>query len=368
MDVSNWLRPDAATNPDRLFCHTYVRGKGQAQMIPGWPYSFIAALESGRTSWTRILDAVRLGPADDPTAVTASQPRGLVERLIAAGHWKPGGPDILAVFDTGYDTARLTWLPADLPVELAGRVRSDRVFRFDAPAPKPGTTGRPRRHGAEFRLADPQNLPAPQLSTRTPTTRYGRAAADAWDRLHPCLTRRAAWVGWDGEPLLVIAGTLVRRTVEHLPGERNPKPVWLWSSATGLTCGQVDRLWQCYLRRFDLEHTFRFLKQTLGWTLPRLTVPAAADRWTWLVIAAHTQLFLARGLTGDLRLPWEKPAPPNRLTPARVRRGFRNLHRTLPPQAGAPKPSRAGPGRPPGSKNRHPAAIHPVGKNRQEVK
>lgn len=23
VDVSNWLRPDASTSPDRLFCHTY---------------------------------------------------------------------------------------------------------------------------------------------------------------------------------------------------------------------------------------------------------------------------------------------------------------------------------------------------------
>ena len=52
VDVSNWLRPDAETSPDRLFCHVYGRGKGQAQMIPGWPYSFVAALEPGRTSWT----------------------------------------------------------------------------------------------------------------------------------------------------------------------------------------------------------------------------------------------------------------------------------------------------------------------------
>src|ERR1019366_7887595 len=27
VDVSNWLRPGAATSPDRLFCHVYGRGK-----------------------------------------------------------------------------------------------------------------------------------------------------------------------------------------------------------------------------------------------------------------------------------------------------------------------------------------------------
>ena len=61
---------------------------------------------------------------------------------------------------------------------------------------------------------------------------------------------------------------------------------------------------QGVLRRFDLEHTFRLMKQTLGWTRPKIRAPDAGDRWRWLVIAAHTQL---------------------RLNPARVRRGFRNL-------------------------------------------
>ena len=94
-DVSNWLRPGAATSPERLFCHVYGRGKGQAQMIPGWPYSVIAALEPGRTSWTAVLDAVRLGPDDDETEVTAAQVRDVVDpadrgRALARG--RPGHP------------------------------------------------------------------------------------------------------------------------------------------------------------------------------------------------------------------------------------------------------------------------------------
>jgi DDE superfamily endonuclease len=97
-DVSNWLRPDAATSPGRSFCHVYGRGKSSAQMIPGWPYSFVAALEPGRTSWTRLLDAIRLGPDDDLTAVTAAQVREVVQRIIAAGHWTGGDPDIIVVF------------------------------------------------------------------------------------------------------------------------------------------------------------------------------------------------------------------------------------------------------------------------------
>src|SRR6516164_5008082 len=113
VDVSNWRRPGAATSPDRLFCHVYGRGKGQAQMIPGWPYSVIAALEPGRTCWTAVLDAVRLGPDDDETEITAAQVRDVVGRLIAAGHWRAGDLPILVVFDAGYDVTRLAWLLAD---------------------------------------------------------------------------------------------------------------------------------------------------------------------------------------------------------------------------------------------------------------
>ena len=73
VDVSNWLRPDAATAPERSFCHVYGRGKNAAQLIPGWPYSFMAALEPGRTSWTAILGVVRLDPLDDVTEGTAGR-------------------------------------------------------------------------------------------------------------------------------------------------------------------------------------------------------------------------------------------------------------------------------------------------------
>jgi hypothetical protein len=360
VDVSNWLRPGAATSPDRLFCHVYGRGKGQAQMIPGWPYSVIAALEPGRTSWTAVLDAIRLGPDDDEAEVTAAQVRDVVARLIAAGHWREGDPAILVIFDAGYDVTRLAYLLADLPVELLGRLRSDRVMLLPAP-PRPAGPGRPRKHGGELALADPGTWPVPQVTTSTVTSRYGTAVAAAWDRVHPRLTHRAAWLDHDGD-LPVIEGTLIRVQVDHLPGDRNPKPMWLWYSRAGAAPGEVDRAWQAFLRRFDLEHTFRLFKQVLGWTAPKIRDPAAADRWTWLIIACHAQLRLARPLADDLRRPWERPARPGRLTPARVRRGFRNIRAKTVQPAGAPKPGKPGPGRPPGSKNRRPAPRHDVGK------
>jgi hypothetical protein len=264
VDVSSWLRPGAATSPDRLFCHVYGRGKGQAQMIPGWPYSVVAALEPGRTSWTAVLDAVRLGPDDDEITVTAAQVRDVITRLIAAGHWRDGDAPVLVIFDAGYDLTRLACLLADLPAQVLGRLRSDRVMQLPAPPRQPGTRGRPCKHGGELALADPAAWPAPHVTTSTPTSRYGTAVAAAWDRVHSRLTHRAAWLDHDG-PLPVIEGTLIRLAVDHLPGDRKPKPVWLWWSCTGALPAGVDRCWQAFLRRFDLERSKPQCCHSRGW-------------------------------------------------------------------------------------------------------
>ena len=365
VDVSNWLRPGAATSPDRLFCHVYGRGKGQAQMIPGWPYSVIAALEPGRTSWTAVLDAVRLGPDDDVAEVTAAQVRGVVTRLIEAGHQGEGDPPILIIFDAGDDPMRLACQLADLPVEILGRLRSDRVLLFPVPHRQPGTQGRPRRHGREFALADPATWPQPPVITTTATTRYGTAAAQAWDRLHPRLTHRSAWLDHDG-PLPVIEGTLIRLQVDHLPGDRTPKPIWLWCSVTGAPPADVDRLWQAFLRRFDLEHTFRLFKQVLGWTAPKIRDPHAADRWTWLIITAHTQLRLARPLAEDLRLPWERPAPPRAADPGPRPPGISEHPRDSRPAGQCTETRKARPGQATGVEEPPPRTTPRRGKNNEE--
>jgi hypothetical protein len=263
----------------------------------------------------------------------------------------------------------LAFLLAGLPVRMLVRLRSDRVLRFPAPPRQPGIRGRGIRHGARFEFANPQTWPTPANTTVNNTSRYGTAQARSWDRLHTKLTRVGAWAGHE-ELLPIVDGTVIRSQVERLPGTGTPKPLWLWYSATDsdttTSAGQVDQLWQMFLRRFDMEHTFRFLKQTLGWTKPRVRDPHAADRWTWLVIAAYTQLRLARHLVEDLRRPWERgPSMPGRLSPARVRRGFRVIRPATALPASAPKFSRPGPGRPPGSRNSCRAPFHDPGKTKK---
>ncbi len=372
VDVSAWLRPDAAASPDRLFCRVKGRGKDAGQSVPGWPCSFVVALGPGRSSWTLPRAGARRGPDDDECAGPAGQVRDVVPRRAAAGRHAGGDPDIIIAADAGYNATRLAVLLADLPVIIVARVRSDRVFHAPAPPRVPGKAGHPARHGPPVRCADPSTQASPPLEQEGRDARHGPVAVAAWPRVHQKVHRNTGgFEDWPpGRPLPAVEGTLLRLQVAppagrggpH-PGGAGPKPMWLWASAPDPGAGLVAVLWQAYLRRFDIEHTFRFLKQQLGWTRPLLRDPAAADRWTWLVIAAYAQLWIARHLAAVARLPWQpRPPGPGAVTPGQARAGFRRARETAGTPASPAKPAGPGPGRPKGSKNKRKAPRQPVGK------
>jgi hypothetical protein len=120
-------------------------------------------------------------------------------------------------------------------------------------------------------LAEPGSWPAPTTRAVTGTPRYGKAEATAWDRMHPRLTHRGAWADHAGR-LPIVEGTLIRLQVEHLPDQRDAKPIWLWSSHTGADTddppAEVIRCWQAYLRRFDEETSKPQCCHSRGWLAP----------------------------------------------------------------------------------------------------
>ncbi len=342
VDVSVWPRCDAEASPERGFYYHPSRHSAGQPIVAGWAYQFIARLNFVRESWTAPVDVERVRPTEDANMVAAEQVRRLLGR-------SPGEESIpLFVFDAGYDPVKLQQELEGWPCQILVRLRAGRCFHADPIGP-PAHTGRPRRHGSKMKCKDPSTWPEPSAQYVCEDVGYGTVRVRAWANLHPKV-REHEGRGSRG-PLPVVRGTLVLVEVERLPrGERrrDPRVLWLWWHGPDGTTPDLDLLWRAYARRFDLEHTFRFLKQTLGWTTPRMRHPEQADRWTWLVLAAFTQLRLARACVADRRLPWERRYASGRLTPCRVHRAVSSILPQLGTPAKPPKPCGRSPGRPKG--------------------
>jgi hypothetical protein len=347
-DCSVWTRDDAETSPDRGFDYHPSRHSAGQPIVAGWSDQWLAHRSFVPDSWTAPLAIERVHPHDDAHDVAIKQ----IQRLCQ--HWPTDGPVPLFVFDAGDDPVPLSLGLAETRAAILVRLRSDRCCSAD-PTSQP-RTGRPRCHGAKFVCADPATWPPPSDDFQTDDSRYGTVRVRAWAGLHPKQQMHAARGSRTTRP--VVRGTLVLVEVSRLPRPtRLPKQLWLWWTGPGTP--DLDVLWRAYVHRFDVEHTLRFAKQTLLWTLPRFRHPQQADRWTWLVVVAYTRLRLAKTLVCDQRLPWERPRPPRRLPPYRVRRAVSALLAGLGTPASPPKPCGRSPGRPQGRCS-GPAPRHPA--------
>ena len=195
------------------------------------------------------------------------------------------------------------------------------------------------------------------MTTVTETSRYGTAEAMAWGRMHQRLAHRAAWEDHEGE-LPVIEGTLIRLQVDHLPGQRDAEPVWLWSSRAGATRrgGEPGLAGVPAPLRYRAHVPVPASSSSAGPGRSSATrpPPTAGPGSSSPPTPSSTSPATSPPTSG---CPGSSRAPPGRLTPSRVRRGYRRIRQDLPVPASAPKPSRPGPGRPAGLEE--PAARHP---------
>jgi hypothetical protein len=122
--------------------------------------------------------------------------------------------------------------------------------------------------------------------------------------------------------------------------KRVEKPMWL--AFIGESMPDCIKILQLYLRRFGVDHWYRFAKQRLHWTLPKFSTPEQSDRWSDLMPLITWQLWLARDMVKDNPLPWQKKAP--NLTPGRVAQSMGAIFALIGTGAKSPKPRGKSPG------------------------
>ena len=226
----------------------------------------------------------------------------------------------IALCDCEYGCAPFVLKTADIPADKLVRLRSN-LCLWGAPPPYSGK-GRPRIHGNKFQLNDPQTWGEALESLQVDDPKLGQVQIRLWRGLH---FRKAA-----NHPMLVLR---VERLEPQSSG-RVSKPLWLaW---LGEELPPLSDVWRFYLRRFALDHWYRFAKQRLHWTLPKLSTPKQCERSSDLMPLITWELWLAREIVSDNPLPWHNKS--DKLAPGRVAQAFAGVLLAIDTPASPPKP------------------------------
>jgi hypothetical protein len=103
----------------------------------------------------------------------------------------------------------------------------------------------------------------------------------------------------------------------------------LWLAWLGEQMPPLETLGVQYLRRFTLEHWYRFAKQRLYWTHSQFGSLAATEQWSHLMPLLSWQLWFARQECIDHPLPWQSPQ--DSLTPGRLHKPLQAFWQELVP-------------------------------------
>jgi len=320
-DHTAWPRLSARTLRERTVEHQPSKVPGNKPITIGHGFSTLAYIPEEAGSWALPLLHERIAPAETPIEKAVSQLRRVCAQL-------PVRP--ISLWDSEYGCASFVKASAAIPADKVLRLRPNRCL-YGPPPPYSGR-GRPRKHGAKFKLKDPATWGPPDESVEVEDPRLGTVRLSLWRDLH---FRQSPQ-----HPMIVVR---VER-LEARDTRRDPKVLWLaW---VGQEPPPLSEWWGLYLRRFALEHWYRFAKQRLHWTRPRFGTPEQGERWSDLMPLITWELWLAREVVADNPLPWQKPQ--TNLTPGRVCQGMGGILALIGTPAQAPKPRGKSPGWPRG--------------------
>lgn len=294
-DHTAWPRVSAYTLRDRTIEHQPTKVPGAKPITVGQGFSTVVWVPEHQGSWALPLLHERITSTESPIAKMVAELGAVCSRLRE----RP-----IVLLDSEYGCAPFVNQSADVACDKIVRLRPN-LCLWGAPPPYKGK-GRHPKHGAKFKLKDPTTWPAPDETLTVEDPQLGRVHLSVWRNWH---FKKAG-----AHPFLVL-----RLERPHARGtRRDPKDLWVaWM---GSAPPPLTEWWRLYLRRFAVDHWYRFAKGPLHWTLPHLKTPEQAERWSDLMPFLTWELWLARSVVADKPLPWQKAQ--TTLTPGRVRQGM----------------------------------------------
>jgi len=318
IDATPIPRPFSHTSPDRTVMpmHNIPHSipKKSTALTFGWKYSTVMVFPGLASSWTYILDQQRI-PSDKTDIQLAFEQIQQIVPLFSTR--------LLVLLDRGYDCNWLWCRCSGLPIDLLARLKGNRCFYKPAPLLRTGKAGAPRKDGAKLQPCDPSTHVNADGTWQGMDAKGHPVQMCWWKNMH---VKDARWLD-----LTIIQ--VIRPQASD--SERDPRSSWFVYQGEEPQEGLVQ-VALLYCLRFCQEHGYRFDKQALLWTAPRLRTPEQFDRWSQVVAIVHNHIVLARDFVASELRPWEnKHRMP---TPQQVRRGLGKFLPQLGTPASAPKP------------------------------
>lgn len=367
-DVTSGPRPYAQTLEDRTFVYQPGAVKGVKPVSIGHQYSMLAVLPDkdspDDSPWIIPLMINRV------TSKEAKRETGLdqITRLMQ----NPTLPfrDELCVSAVDSDYAAVTYLGG-----AVGHPNLVTVFRlpgnrtvYHSPSPEEANgkrRGHPTWYGKRMKLKKQTDWNPADDAVEIPfTTAKGKqykASIECWHNM--------LMTGKRDVPMHKYPFTLVR--VRILNEEGDPvfrRPMWLSAIGNRRDELSLSDIYHAYMRRYDIEHFFRFGKQRLLMNSFQTPDTAQEQNWWTLVMIAYFQLWLGRYEANDMPRPWQIYLPEFKSkaddqkstvsSPSSVQKDFGRIIRQFGTPAQPPKRRGYSPGRGQGqsvgNRTRHP--------------
>jgi len=273
-DASSILRVQSPTARDRTYVHASNLPEGCPPVRPGWQFSELAVLPAETSSWVYVLDNRRIQSSATQGEVMIAQLQESVARVMRR---------FLFLGDGYYGNETFRLGTAEIACDVLVRFAKNRVlYREPEPLTGPRKRGRPKEHGAPFKLKDPATYGPPDQCFEGLDPAGQHIEVRCWHYLHFRKARK--------HPLTLIQ--VMRAGAADT--KRDPKVSWFLFWGQDLPAPQEIPV--LYARRYHLEHAYRTAKQNLLWETPRLRTPEQFERWTDVVSLVRNELFVARDL------------------------------------------------------------------------
>lgn len=172
-DHTAWSRPDAVTLKERTIEHTSTAIAGNKPITIGQGYSTITWIPEDSGSWALPLRHERITSWDNPIEKAVEQLKKVCESM-------PIRP--ISLWDSEYGCAPFVLKTASIKADILVRLRSN-LCLWGAPPPYSGK-GRPRKHGAQFKLNEPSTWGEVASVLEVNHPKLGRVKISVWENLH----------------------------------------------------------------------------------------------------------------------------------------------------------------------------------------